>query len=56
MVTDFTEFVDIAPTALAAGGANLKDKKFDYLDGMSLEDVVAGKAPIRDYVIGESLV
>lgn len=54
VVTDFTEFVDIAPTALAAGGANLKDEKFDYLDGMNLEDVAAGNAPVRDYVIGES--
>ena len=54
VVTDFTEFVDIAPTALAAGGANLADKKFDYLDGLNLSDVAAGNAPVRDYVIGES--
>ena len=54
VVRDYTEFVDIAPTILADAGANLKDKKFDYLDGMNLAEVVAQKTPVRDYVIGES--
>ena len=54
VIKNFTEFVDIAPTILAAGGAQIKENKFDYLDGMNLAEVVSGKAPIRDYVIGES--
>lgn len=54
VVRDFTEFVDIAPTALAAGGAQLKNKKYSYLDGLDLAEVVSGKAPVRDYVVGES--
>lgn len=54
VVRNFTEFVDIAPTALAAAGATLKDKQYDYLDGMDMAKITAGKAPVRDYVIGES--
>ena len=54
VVSDFTEFVDVAPTALAAAGANLKSDKFEYLDGLDMAEVAAGKAPVRDYVIGES--
>ena len=54
VVTDFTEFVDIYPTCLSAGGADLKDPKFGYLDGYDLAAVNSGKAPVRDYVIGES--
>lgn len=54
VVTNFTEFVDVAPTALAAAGANLKSDKFDYLDGLDLAAVASGIAPVRDYVVGES--
>lgn len=54
VVTDFTEFVDIAPTILAASGANLKDNKFDYLDGLDMGRIVAKDIPARDYIIGES--
>lgn len=54
IVRDFTEFVDIAPTILAAGGANLQTDKFDYLDGFNLAKVVSGEMPVRDYVVGES--
>jgi len=54
VVRNYTEFVDIAPTILAAGGADLKDEKYSYLDGFDLAKVVAKKAPVRDYVIGES--
>ncbi|GAA4237658.1 hypothetical protein GCM10022291_25140 [Postechiella marina] len=54
VVKDFTEFVDIAPTILNAAGANIKQKKYSYLDGLDLAKVVSGKAPKRDYVIGES--
>lgn len=54
VVTDFTEFVDIAPTILAMGGAKLIDKKYDYLDGSDMAGIVSGEIPARDYVIGES--
>lgn len=54
VVRNLTEFVDIAPTILAAGGANLKDEKFGYLDGMDMAKIASGKAPKRDYIIGES--
>ena len=53
VVREYTEFVDIAPTILAAGGAAIKSDPFDYLDGLNLADVAAGNAPVRDYVIGE---
>lgn len=54
VVTNFTEFVDVAPTVLTAGGAKVSDAAYSYLDGFDLAAVVAGKAPVRDYVIGES--
>ena len=54
VVTDFAEFVDIAPTILAAGGANLKEEKFSYLDGYDMAGIASGEIPARDYVIGES--
>ncbi|MEM6830216.1 MAG: sulfatase-like hydrolase/transferase [Bacteroidota bacterium] len=54
VVKNFSEFVDIAPTILAAAGADIESSDFDYLDGFDLAQVVARKAPERDYVIGES--
>ncbi|MBK1833833.1 sulfatase-like hydrolase/transferase [Roseibacillus ishigakijimensis] len=54
VVRDFTEFVDIAPTVLAAGGADLASEEFAYLDGRDLARVAAGELPPRDYVVGES--
>ncbi|WP_010134576.1 sulfatase-like hydrolase/transferase [Ochrovirga pacifica] len=54
VVREYAEFVDIAPTILANGGADLKAKKYEYLDGMDLATIVDGTAPIRDYIIGES--
>ena len=54
VVTDLTEFVDIAPTILAAGGADLTEQRFDYLDGYDLAGVVAGKQAPRDYILTES--
>lgn len=54
IVTDFTEFVDVAPTVLAAAGADLGDANYDYLDGFNLAEVVSGEAVQRDYVLGES--
>jgi arylsulfatase A-like enzyme len=54
VVRDFTEFVDVAPTILSAGGADIKSESMGYLDGVDLAKVVSGEAPQRDYVIGES--
>lgn len=54
VVRDFTEFVDVAPTILAAAGAQVDETEFAYLDGLDLAEVASGKAPVRDYVIGES--
>ncbi len=54
IVKDFTEFVDIAPTALSAAGADLTEKKFQYLDGLDFAKTISKEAPIRDYIIGES--
>ena len=50
---EIVEYVDFAPTMLAAAGLNINDKKFNYLDGQDLAQVVAGKAQKRDYMLGE---
>ncbi|MCS7466046.1 sulfatase-like hydrolase/transferase [Stieleria sp. ICT_E10.1] len=47
------EFVDFAPTMLQAGGVDLQDPKYDFLDGVSLFDVLGGTAPKREYILGE---
>lgn len=54
VVRDYTEFVDIAPTILAAAGAKLQDPKFNYLDGFDMAKVASKEVPARDYVVGES--
>jgi len=54
VVTDFTEFVDIAPTILSAAGADLDAESFGYLDGVDMAKVAARKILARDYVVGES--
>jgi arylsulfatase A-like enzyme len=54
VVREFTEFVDIAPTALSIAGADISKEKFDYLDGLDLAKTVSKEAPVRDYIIGES--
>ncbi|MGJ8639605.1 MAG: sulfatase-like hydrolase/transferase [Opitutaceae bacterium] len=54
VVTDFTEFMDIAPTILSAAGADLAQPKFDYLDGFDLAKIASSELPARDYVVGES--
>lgn len=47
------EFVDFAPTMMQAGGVDTGDKKYDYLDGQSLFNVLDGTAKKRDYILGE---
>lgn len=54
VVSDLTEFVDIMPTCLAAGGADLSQSKFDFLDGYDLAKVTSGDLPPRPYVLSES--
>lgn len=54
VVTDFTEFVDIMPTVLAAAGADLNQQELAFLDGHDLARVASGELPPRPYVIGES--
>lgn len=51
--TDLVEFVDFAPTIMAAGGVNTNKESFDYLDGVSLFDVYHKKVSKRDYILGE---
>ncbi|MEM9480596.1 MAG: sulfatase-like hydrolase/transferase [Verrucomicrobiota bacterium] len=53
VVTDFTQFVDMAPTFLDAGGVDIAGEDYAWLDGRNLADVVSGKAPSRDYIIAE---
>ncbi|MGC6424840.1 MAG: sulfatase-like hydrolase/transferase [Lentimonas sp.] len=47
------EYVDFMPTIMAAGGANIHDPKFSYLDGQDLAEVISGKALKREYALGE---
>lgn len=54
VVTDYTEFVDIAPTILSAAGADIEAEAFSYLDGLDMAKVAAKEIPARDYVVGES--
>ncbi len=53
VVDDYLEYVDFLPTFAAAAGFDLSDKRFDYLDGYDIMDVISGKAKSRDYTIGE---
>ena len=46
------EFVDFAATFYETGGVNVRDKKYDYLDGTNLSLTAAGKAK-REYILGE---
>ncbi len=54
VVDDYMEYVDLLPTMISAAGFDLKDERFDYLDGYDLADVVSGKKAPRDYTIGEN--
>ncbi len=53
VVDEYMEYVDILPTIISAAGYDLKEKRFDYLDGYNLADVISGKKKPRDYTIGE---
>ncbi len=53
VVTDFTGFVDLAPTFLAAAGIDISRPEFQYLDGRDLAKTAAAGLPPRDYIIAE---
>lgn len=53
VVRDLTEFVDIAPTFLAAAGIDISSPAFQYLDGRDLASTASGKIRSRDYIIAE---
>ncbi len=53
VVTDFTQFVDMAPTFLAAAGIDVSEPAYDYLDGRDLAQTAAGKLKALDYIIAE---
>ncbi|SDX89680.1 Arylsulfatase A [Lutibacter oricola] len=49
----FTEYVDIFPTIVSAGGSDVSKKEFNFLDGYDLAEVLENKKLNRDYVIAE---
>ena len=51
--SDIVEYVDFAPTILAAGGVDIHKPEYDYLDGFDLAEVLSGKAQKREYALGE---
>jgi arylsulfatase A-like enzyme len=53
VVKDFAQFVDMAPTFLAAGGIDISTPQFEYLDGRDLAKTAAGALSPRDYIIAE---
>ncbi len=50
---DIIEFVDFAPSILAAAGININTEKYDYLDGYDLFEVINNAKKKREYAIGE---
>lgn len=48
------EYVDIAPTILSTGGISIKDKKYNYLDGINLFNFLGNSEEKRDYILGET--
>ena len=42
----------ITPTFYATAGVDVSNNKFKHLDGYDLGEVVSGKKPSRDYVLG----
>jgi arylsulfatase A-like enzyme len=53
VVTDFTQFVDMAPTFFAAAGIDVSQPEYRYLDGRDLAKTAAGALRPRDYIISE---
>ena len=53
IVHDFCEYVDFAPTFYASAGLDLKEERFDFLDGRDLYLTANKLMPAREYVLGE---
>lgn len=47
------EYVDFAPTILTAGGIDVNDPAYDYLDGFDLAGIVDTGVSPREYILGE---
>lgn len=50
---EMVEFVDFAPTMMAAAGIDINKGYYDYLDGYDLARVLRDESLNREYVIGE---
>ncbi len=50
---EMVEYVDFAPTILAAANVDIEAERFDYLDGFDLADVLVNPDLQRDYILGE---
>ena len=51
---EIVEFIDFAPTMLAAAGIDVESEEFDYLDGYDLIQVITNSDNFqREYAIGE---
>lgn len=53
VVDRFVEYVDFAPTFLAASGADVEESKYDHFDGIDLSEVLHNEEKERDYILGE---
>lgn len=53
VVKDIVEYVDFVPTMLTTAGVDTHAKEYEYLDGYNLQEVIANKAPKREYALGE---
>ncbi|WP_017443955.1 sulfatase-like hydrolase/transferase [Gayadomonas joobiniege] len=53
VVDKLVEYVDFAPTFMAAAGLDLTQPEYDYLDGTDLAVVANDKKFRRDYILGE---
>ncbi|MGJ8681238.1 sulfatase-like hydrolase/transferase [Paraglaciecola sp.] len=53
VVDSLVEYVDFAPTLMAAAGIDVEQKQYDYLDGVNLDKVTNDPNFKRDYILGE---
>ncbi|MGJ8693231.1 MAG: sulfatase-like hydrolase/transferase [Thalassotalea sp.] len=53
VVHNLVEYVDFAPTMMAAANIDVADQQYDYLDGSDLYNVANDKNFRRDYILGE---
>ncbi len=56
VVSDFVEYVDFAPTFIAATGVDIDTEEYDYLDGRDLVLTANEQIEPRDYVLGDCTV